>query len=315
MKNFPVAKLAAFSMFLLTVFVLGDVGKSGHLASVESFAFPRLPPSVTTDQRITRRRNAGTPTTRTSTRKCRWGLSSSTTSSEPTTTTPPAVEPTSADDDLSQLSQGQLKDRLVDLIPKMTGQQEEFRLVERLVNELEEGYQPTQTLQFLNLVMQGDWQLIFSTNLAGTPNPLKFRLRELVQRVDCDGLEGNLTNVATWDLSEQADGQFDHATGTFSAKCSYRINQGARMVVQLNDHVLQPSRGSAIPDDVPALVGLLHRSMPKELFDPSEHAADTTYLDGDLRIVRWTGPRLEGIRDIFVRKGSIELDPTMSSED
>jgi len=207
----------------------------------------------------------------------------------------------------SGISQTELKDRLLDLVPRMTGTEEEFRDVEDLVNALEERYQPAQTLQFLNFAMRGEWQLIFSTNLAGTPNPSKFRLRELFQRIECRGLEGSMTNVATWDLAESGEGVFD-ATGSFSVKCRYTINQGARMVVDLEDHVLQPSRGSSIPRDVPALVGLLHRAMPKELFDPSEHAVDTTYLDDDLRIVRYTGPRLEGIRDIMIRRGTIELD-------
>ena len=84
------------------------------------------------------------------------------------------------------------------------------------------------------------------------------------------------------------------------------------MVTDLDDHVLNLAKGSKVPKDVPALVGMLHRAMPKELFDPSEHAMDTTYLDGDLRIVRMAGPRLEGVRDIYIRKGSIEINPSAS---
>jgi hypothetical protein len=202
-----------------------------------------------------------------------------------------------------------VKDRLVDLLPRMTGQDEEFRTVESYVNTLEEDYQAAQTLDFLNFAMQGEWQLLFSTNMAGTPNPAKFRLRELIQRVECNQLEGMVTNEVLWDLAEEGDGDFD-VTGTFSVQCSYEINQGARMLLSLEDHVLKPSRGSKIPQDVQALVGLLHRAMPKELFDPSEHAADTTYLDANLKIVRYTGPRLEGVRDIFIRRGALEVDPT-----
>jgi hypothetical protein len=202
-----------------------------------------------------------------------------------------------------------VKDKLVDLLPRMTGLDEEFRTVESYVNTLEEDYQAAQTLDFLNFAMQGEWQLLFSTNMAGTPNPSKFRLRELIQRVECNQLEGMVTNEVLWDLAEEGDGNFD-VTGTFLVQCSYEINQGARMLLSLEDHVLKPSRGSKIPQDVQALVGLLHRAMPKELFDPSEHAADTTYLDGNLRIVRYTGPRLEGVRDIFIRRGALEVDPT-----
>jgi hypothetical protein len=103
--------------------------------------------------------------------------------------------------------------------------------------------------------MRGDW-------LAGTPNPAKFRQRELIQQVECNQLEGMVTNEALWDLAEDGDSDFD-ATGTFSVKCSYKINQGARMLLSLEDNVLKPSRGSKIPQDVPALAGLLHRAMSR----------------------------------------------------
>jgi len=215
--------------------------------------------------------------------------------------------------DLSRLAPTAVKEKLLDLLPRMTGQEEEYRWVERYVNVLEERYQPAQTLQFMNMALQGDWQLLFSTNLAGTPNPMKFRLRELVQTIECSKLEGIVTTQALWDLAEDADGNFD-ATGTFLSKCSYEINQGARMIMDLDEHILQPARGSKIPSNFQGLVGLLHRSMPKELFDPSEHAMDTTYLDADLRIVRYTGPRFEGTRDIFIRASALEIDPTAKNE-
>ena len=207
--------------------------------------------------------------------------------------------------DLTDLSVMQVKEMLLDLLPRMTGLDEEFRAVESYVNALEGRYMPVQTLEFLNLAMSGEWQLLFSTNLAGGPKP-NFRLRELLQRIEPGTLNGNITNQATWDLAD--DGSTFDASGTFSAKCSYEINQGSRMVTDLDDHVLNLAKGSKVPKDVPALVGMLHRAMPKELFDPSEHAMDTTYLDGDLRIVRMAGPRLEGVRDIYIRKGSIEIN-------
>lgn len=210
--------------------------------------------------------------------------------------------------EFSKLSIAQLKECLVDLLPRMTGQPDEFRMVEGLVNAMEQKYQPPQTLPFLNLMMEGDWQLLFSTNLPGTPNPSKFRLRELLQRVECHDLEGRIVNQVTWDLAEAADANFA-STGMFQVVCDYHIQKGSRMNMSVRDHVLRPQTGTPIPTDVPALVGLLHRAMPKELFDPNEHSIDTTYLDGDLRIIRYTGPRFEGVRDILVRRGKLEIRP------
>jgi hypothetical protein len=190
----------------------------------------------------------------------------------------------------------------------MTGQDSDFRQVEAAVNRLENEYQPIQTLDFLNLATQGTWQLLFSTQLtaASRINPQQFRLRALTQTVDCRQSAGLATAEAVWDLAESGNGQF-LCTGTFRAVHSYEITQGARVSLHLDDHVLELSPGSAVPADVPALVGLLHRSMPAELFDASAHSADTTYLDDSLRIVRYTGsPRLEGVRDIFLRETSLK---------
>jgi hypothetical protein len=42
----------------------------------------------------------------------------------------------------------------------MTGKDEEYRAVEAYVNLLEDKYTPVQTIDFLNLAMAGDWQLV-----------------------------------------------------------------------------------------------------------------------------------------------------------
>ena len=185
---------------------------------------------------------------------------------------------------ISALSAEEAKQALIELIPRMTGNEEEYRAVESYVNLLEEKYMPVQTIDFLNLAMTGEWQLVscdtsdtfvvisalcalhtqtntfvlcsvdklFSTNLMVRPNR-KLRLRELVQKIESNGFNGSVTNMAQWDFAEDEE-TFD-ATGNFNVKCSYTINQGARMVVDLDDHELRPAKGSKIPSDVPALVG------------------------------------------------------------
>jgi len=215
-------------------------------------------------------------------------------------------------EDLSTMDTMQIKSRLLDLLPRMTGAPEEYNRVESYVNTLEDRYTPVQTLDFLNLAMAGEWQLLFSTNIGGSPRS-NFRLRELYQRIESNDLNGTIVNEATWDLAEDHNAMtpatsFD-AYGTFSIKCSYSINQGARMNLELNDHVINLSKGSVVPKDVERLVALLYRAIPTELFDPNHHAMDTTYLDGDLRIVRMAGPKFEAVRDIFIRRGSMQINP------
>jgi hypothetical protein len=230
--------------------------------------------------------------------------------------------------EVQSMTMMQLKTELFDVLATMKGKSHEFRRVEELINTLEDRYVPAQTLEFWNLIHSGTWQLLFSTNLVGTPNPQLFRLRSLTQTVQSQKFQGNVTNDAVWDLSQHSpqdvekrnSGAVFDCTGQFRVQVSYEIpsqNNGggssARPTLQLQNHVLLPARGSPIPQNIPALVGLLHRSIPPQLFDPSQLIMDTTYVDEDLRIVRYAGytvnrQNLEGVRDVFRRIGNLVVE-------
>jgi len=210
--------------------------------------------------------------------------------------------------DVNSLDTSEIKCRLLDLLPRMTGSSAEFREVETLINTLEDRHRPVLTLDFLNLAMAGEWQLLFSTSLSSRPKQ-NFRITEMFQRVESvfmNSLQGTVANEVSWELAENGN-SFD-ASGTFTVVCDYEINRGARLELKLQESILKLAKGSSLPDDFENLIGLLNRAMPKELFDPSDHAVDTSYLDGDMRITRMTGPRFEGVRDIFIRKGSMDTD-------
>ena len=109
-------------------------------------------------------------------------------------------EETNYDDDeevmkelILKMKPTQLKEKLLDLLPRMTGTKEEFKLVELYVNALEAKFVAPQTLDFLNLAMIGEWQFLFTTNQLGRPSP-KLRLTELVQKIEVNGLDGKVTN-------------------------------------------------------------------------------------------------------------------------
>lgn len=212
--------------------------------------------------------------------------------------------------DLMNQRPDQIKDLLLELLPRMTGTAEEFKKVEDYVNALEEKYLPPTTLGFLNIAMAGEWQFLFTTNQLGNPSPF-LRLTELVQTVKVNGLEGTLTNQATWDLVSEGSDVFD-TFGTFASSLSYNIDQGSRLSLGDDHDLTMKLLKGKPPKDAEALVGLIHRAMPTEMFDPSGLDMDTTYLDTDLKIVRFTGARHEGVRNIFIRKGSFQLDPDMS---
>lgn len=263
--------------------------------------------------------------------------------------------------ELKDLSSSELKDRLVSLLSRSTGKQEENDEISEIVNALESAYSPVQTVDFFNMAMAGDWQLLFSTNRLGVPDA-KLRLRELIQRIqptDIKAKHGNLTNIASWALAN--NGMHFDMYGTLSVKNEYELNsQGAaRMEVSLRNHLIELGKGSkahkSVLNDIPDLLLTIRMAMPFELFDPNDMSMDTTYLDSDFRIVRFTAMgedlmmdtnsdihvdddgtaqtenheqsnhikssideekkqkllMLDGVRNIFIRKGSRTINPVM----
>ena len=74
-------------------------------------------------------------------------------------------DPAGTDPSMQNMTAEEAKQRLMELIPRMTGKDEEYRTVEAYVNLLEEKYSPVQTIDFLNLAISGDWQLVSIVNL------------------------------------------------------------------------------------------------------------------------------------------------------
>lgn len=100
---------------------------------------------------------------------------------------------------IMKMNPTQIKEKLLNLLPRMTGTKEEFQLVEAYVNALEAKFIPPQTLDFLNLAMFGEWQFLFTSNQLGRPSP-KLRLTELIQKVEVDGLGGKLINQVSYEI-------------------------------------------------------------------------------------------------------------------
>ena len=68
--------------------------------------------------------------------------------------------PTTLEEEFEKLSTEELKSRLLNILPKMTGKPEENEIVSALVNTLEAKYEPVATLDFFNMAMMGEWQLV-----------------------------------------------------------------------------------------------------------------------------------------------------------
>lgn len=228
------------------------------------------------------------------------------------------------------------KHELLQIIPKMTGKDPAQNLrVETLINYLESQYQQCHTIDFFNLAVGGEWQFVFSTNLKnGISRDL--RLTSFKQVIEGEGYQGKVTTIAGFDMQyqhatensdDESDGvvdddadylssmgmmmppAFDVAyTGAFSISSTYEmVDQSTRMKIALGAHTVNEIKGEIKPDNdvVQTLFSMLMRALPFELFDPNDLFLDTTYVDGDIRIVRHSGKlKLEGVRNIFVRTGS-----------
>jgi hypothetical protein len=165
-----------------------------------------------------------------------------------------------------------------------------------------------------------------------------FRLRGIEQEVQCRQFRGTITNTCGWELWCPPEGEdtTNGATrwwecccaGTFRVIANYTMTSSGRIVFDAKDlsssssssqplaehepassspasdieRILQLAPGSSVPHNISQLVSDLQRSIPKELLDLNNHAMDTTYLDTQLRIVRYTGPRYESVRNVWIRK-------------
>ncbi|CBJ31791.1 conserved unknown protein [Ectocarpus siliculosus] len=173
-----------------------------------------------------------------------------------------------------------------------------------LVEVLEGTYKPIHTVGFFNFAAQGEWDLAY-TSAAMVPIGPRLTAHQQFQRIEPgEGLKGNLTNIITWTLKDEG------IDGRLEVMCDYSFDPRGRMNTSLRKHLLLPD---GMPRDPQELVRVLRRAMPYELFDPDDHAMETTFLDDTLRIVKHRGPKFEGLVNIFARRATAK-DSTTDAE-
>lgn len=140
-----------------------------------------------------------------------------------------------------------VRDELLDLLSSMRGEAYEMRRLEDCINTLESTYTPCQTVSFLNLLMNGSWQFLFSSHWINRTSVLKsFRLREMKQHIQTTDATirtftsssivatmGNVTNSCIWEWNQHPSDSFTSffdCYGTFSIQGEYYINTNGRIV-------------------------------------------------------------------------------------
>jgi hypothetical protein len=90
------------------------------------------------------------------------------------------------------------------------------------------------------------------------------------------GTSGNVTTSVRWTLSQTLPGNNEQTE--ISTKCSgrldvqseYNVSSKGDLFQLLTGHLLVPDEDSDVPEDIEGLVMAMQRSMPIDLFDPSD---------------------------------------------
>jgi hypothetical protein len=266
---------------------------------------------------------------------------------EATSNTEPNITNTSSSSSTSELKNSYnsnnimtIRDELLDLVSSMRGEEYEIRRLEDCINTLESTYIPCQTVSFLNLMMNGSWQFLFSSHLINRTSVMKsFRLREMKQQLHTSDViltAGNVTNTCIWEWNQQpSDSMTFDCYGTFSIQSDYVINTNGRILQcpssvstgsvstgttttgnnnnqeeeqETQEDEPQPEMilellpKSSVPNNVTQLIQYIQRTMSQELFDIMNTGYDITYMDDTIRIIRYFTPtKYDGIRNIFRR--------------
>lgn len=148
------------------------------------------------------------------------------------------------------------------------------------------------TASFGELAHAGDWSLAYSSAIRAATS---MRIRGVSQHIE----SGTLENVVVFEWIAKV-------RGVLRIGCEYEFIGPARIQIALLAHTVRLD--SAPVGDMQEMVAELQRALPPEIFDPSG-IADHTVLAPHVRVSRFVGPRLAGVRDVFVRSGTIVADP------
>jgi hypothetical protein len=181
--------------------------------------------------------------------------------------------------------------------------------VEYLTKVLEQSYIPAQTLPFLQLILAGEWEQMYSNVL--TPRADETLEVDMYQEIipSPDGSTGGeLRNRIGWQLHRPDD----TSRGDLVVQCGYQINTKGEMDVSLTEHFLLPV--GEMPKDPEGLVMSMQRSVPFEVFDPDLVLIKNTYITPDLRICRISGDKFYNVFNVFVKCPPGPTDPAAATD-
>lgn len=195
----------------------------------------------------------------------------------------------------------QALDRFSGAAPGVAAEGEDPREgVEKAIDILQSFHLPAMTLEFLNVMLMGNWTLVYSSVPVqsgipraenGAPLVRVFEVRQRLSEEEGKKMGGSLVNTLFWDVPSEPG-----VRGYLDVRCEYNVSSNGALEVQPIEHVVKPEKMPADPQT--CINGL--QGMSPECFDPKGRWI-TSYADPFLRVLSGADGRLDGIRLIFKR--------------
>lgn len=182
--------------------------------------------------------------------------------------------------------------------------------IEYLTKYLESTYIPIQTIPFLNLALEGEWNLCYS-NVLTPPREDKLSIN-IEQQLTAEGSKGLISNNIKWSYNTDNNNAY---RGIFKVSCTYSVTSKGSFDVSLKEHsiALLPAGENTQAGDVEEILSndieiedllmALQRAIPFEIFDPNEITIVHSFICPDIRIAKISGERFVNVFNIFKRVG------------
>jgi hypothetical protein len=137
----------------------------------------------------------------------------------------------------------------------------------KLLGALESTYQQIATMEFFNLVHEGDWELQYCNAF---PFSNEFAIYQIIQT---NATKGAITNQIKCKEGSSLD-----------VSASYSLTESGSMSITLLEHILRLEGTSA--ENAEVLLESIQGNIPFEFFDPDKLFFSSSYVDTELRITR-----------------------------
>jgi len=180
------------------------------------------------------------------------------------------------------------------------------RRIFALIRNLEQRYSSLTSWGQLTQQLEGNWKLVFSSTTLGVPST-DLVVSKLTQTLGKGQLRENgcyeidMVNTCEWNYVQLG------TRGELEIFCMLTFLGRCRFMCRVLDYRME-THDQVKAQQARFIVGYLQRNLPREFFDPNNCMLQISFVDDELRIVKWLGKKFAGVRNIFYR---YENEPTI----